>query len=332
MLVLVFSIQPALATHRSSESVPHSQAPGSSVVFEHLTIEDGLSQSAGLRLLQDHQGYLWIGTQDGLNRYDCYDFTVFKHDPDDPDSISYNSIITLCEDRNNNLWIGTWGGGLNRYDTQSGNFSRYEADPANTQSLSNGVVSSLTEDSAGNIWIGTAGGLDVLDPNTGDISRFVADPGGKDTLGSNSIGALFFDRQENLWIGTGAYGAPGTGLYFLDGNSQRVRQVALSCTSSSNISSIVQDEDGMIWIGHGGYSLPGGGLTRYDPANGSCFNFTSDPSDRFSLRADNIIDLYLDAGGLLWITTYGGGRHRMAINTPGEFHSYQNAPGDSSSL
>jgi PAS domain S-box-containing protein len=331
VLVLFFSIHPALATPGKPESFPNVQAPGSSVIFEHLTIEDGLSQNAGLALLQDHQGYLWIGTQDGLNRYDGYEFKIFRHDPDDPTSISNNSVISLYEDRQNNLWVGTWGGGLNRYDPQTGRFSRYETDPAASNSFSHDIVSSLAEDADGKIWVGTGGGLDLLDPATGEISHFRNTEG---AVGFNApaIGALFPDEQGNLWIGTGAYGIPGTGLFLLKGDSQQVRRVVLSCTSAGNVSSIVRDRNGILWIAHGGYSLSGGGLTRYDPSTANCFNYTSDPSDRSSLGMDNVADLYLDADGWLWITTYGGGLHRMDTQAPGTFYSYRNIPGDSSSL
>src|ERR1041384_8118417 len=74
-------------------------APGSIVQFEHLTIEDGLSQNAGLAIFQDSKGYLWIGSQDGLNRYDGYNFKIFKHDPDDLHSISHNSVLAIAEDK-----------------------------------------------------------------------------------------------------------------------------------------------------------------------------------------------------------------------------------------
>ncbi|MBK9600612.1 MAG: hypothetical protein IPO36_02035 [Anaerolineales bacterium] len=104
-------------------------APGSVVRFEHLTIEDGLSQNAGLAIFQDSRGYLWIGTQDGLNRYDGYGFKIYKHDPDDPNSLSHNSILSMGEDKNGSLWIGTWGGGLNRYDPATETFTRYLTDP-----------------------------------------------------------------------------------------------------------------------------------------------------------------------------------------------------------
>ena len=329
ILFLVSSASIAQAHPGSFDTVPVSQAPGSNVIFEHLTIEDGLSQNAGLALLQDHQGYLWIGTQDGLNRYDGYNFTIFKNDPDDPNSLSYNSIIELYEDPNGYLWVGTWGGGLDRYDPKTGAFTRYEPNPENPASLSSTVVPAVVEDASGKLWVGTTEGLDLLDPETGEVSRFQGD---SRILGDNAIGALFLDGQENLWIGTGAYSTPGSGLYLLDRSSQRVRRVALSCTSASNISSIVQDKDGILWLGHGGYSLTGGGLTRYDPTNGSCSNFSSTSATPYSLHAENIVNLYLDAEGWLWIATYGGGLYRMDVDVPGKFYSYRNEPGDSSSL
>ena len=100
-------------------------APPSPMRFEHLSLEDGLSQNSVLAMLQDHRGFLWFGTQDGLNRYDGYTFTVFKNDPDDPNSLSLNSILALHEDDDGALWIGTWGGGLNRFDPSNNVWTRF---------------------------------------------------------------------------------------------------------------------------------------------------------------------------------------------------------------
>ena len=332
LLLLFSNIQPASASHRFSENFPASQAPRSSVVFEHLTIEDGLSQNAGLALLQDSRGFIWIGTQDGLNQYDGYDFEIFKHDPDDPNSISYNSIIALHEDRNGFLWIGTWGGGLNRYDPKSNLFTSYLPNPENQNSISDVTIPALAEDQDGSLWVGTTGGLDLLVPESGEITNFRDDSDNSVSINKKAIGALLIDREQNLWIGTGAYGIPGTGLYLLDESSHEVQQVALECTSSENISSILQDQNGSLWIGHGGYSLPGGGLTRYDPVSQDCTNYGGDPTETGSFGEANIIKMILDSDGWLWITTYEGGLYRMDVDAPGEFYSFSNVPGDSSSL
>src|SRR5512135_2343428 len=112
LFALPFSTSFALPVDKPAADPNFNFAPGSIVRFEHLSSKDGLSQNAGLDIFQDSRGYLWIGSQDGLNRYDGYSFKVYKHDPEDPTSISHNSILKITEDENGILWIGTWGGGL----------------------------------------------------------------------------------------------------------------------------------------------------------------------------------------------------------------------------
>src|SRR5215211_2265369 len=124
-----------------------SLAPGSIIQFEHLTIEEGLSQNAGLAIFQDSWGFLWIGTQDGLNRYDGFAFHIFKHDPDDLRSISKNSVLSITEDKAGYLWVGTWGGGLNRFDPVTETFVRYRNDPSEPSSINHDTVTSIKEDS-----------------------------------------------------------------------------------------------------------------------------------------------------------------------------------------
>ena len=116
-----------------------------------LSAEQGLSQSAVNCLLQDRRGFLWIGTQDGLNRYDGRQFTVLNGEPHDPESLSDNNVTALLESRDGVLWVGTQNGGLNRYDRVSGRFTRYVHDPKNPRSIgSNGVVA-IRQDAAGDL-------------------------------------------------------------------------------------------------------------------------------------------------------------------------------------
>ena len=124
-LLLPFSAGVAAPSRGAAFDIDLNFAPGSIIRFDHLTIEDGLSQNAGLAIFQDSRGYLWIGSQDGLNRYDGYTFKIYKHDPDDPDSLSHNSILTMAEDSDGSLWIGTWGGGLNRFDPATEKFDSF---------------------------------------------------------------------------------------------------------------------------------------------------------------------------------------------------------------
>jgi hypothetical protein len=101
-----------------ADDVPRMQSygQGSEVRFERISVEQGLSQNTVSSILQDSRGFLWIGTSDGLNRYDGTGFKVYRHDPLNPTSLSHNVITALAEDEQGMLWIGTDGGGLNQYD------------------------------------------------------------------------------------------------------------------------------------------------------------------------------------------------------------------------
>jgi len=338
-LITIFGIIfPTLKSVGNSSFFPQISAndpfsyPGVTVRFEHLTIEDGLSQNSAFALFQDRQGYLWIGTQDGLNRYDGYGFTVFKNQPENPNSISQDKILELFQDSQGVIWIGTWGGGLNRFDPTTQSFIRYQNDPDDPTSLSHDLVDVILEDPSGNLWVGTMGGLDLLNRDNEEFTHYRIDPSDANTLSGNAISALYADQQGNLWVGTGAFGVRGYRLNRLDVASGVVERITLNCVAESAISKILQDEQGVLWLAHGGYNLPGSGLTRYDPATNECSNFRSNTNQPNSLSADNVTDLLLDENGALWVATNGGGIDRMDLQNPGIFQHYQNDPYDERSL
>jgi PAS domain S-box-containing protein len=320
-------IQPAAAQTDSP-----SFAPGAHLRFEHITIDDGLSQNAGLALLQDRQGYLWIGTQDGLNRYNGYTITQFKHDPDNPASLSHNSIIALYEDREGYLWIGTWGGGLNRYDPASGQFTRYTPDPANPDSLSHPIVTDIFQDRQGMYWVATFGGLERFDPATSVFSHFRHNPDNPNSLSSDAISALLPAPEGKLWVGSGAFSTPGAGLNLFDpatGAAQRLAQTG-ECLASPNISDLLADAQGNLWIAYGGYGVSGGGLDRYNPDSGTCAHFDNAIAFDNQIVDNNFTDLAFDRDGALWIAGWSGGLWRMAGD--GQFSGIRHNPADPESL
>jgi len=190
--------------------------PGASLRFDHLNSDNGLSQNAILALLQDRQGYIWVATQDGLNRYDGYSFTHFRNIPSDPDSISYNSLSALYEATDGYLWVGTLGGGLNRYDPKTGKFAHYLPAPANPGSLGNPIITTIFPGGVDKLWVGTLGGLDLLDTATGRFTHFHNNGSNMSTLSSNAISVIAKAADGKLWIGTGAYGTSGEGLNLFD--------------------------------------------------------------------------------------------------------------------
>src|SRR6185295_9360786 len=118
-----------------------AMAQKQSIRFQRLGIEQGLSQSNVVCILQDSRGFMWFGTRDGLNKYDGYEFTIYKNKAEDKNSISNNYIQSIKEGKNGCLWIATRGGGLNRYDRQKNRFTSFKHDPNNKYSISSDIVS-----------------------------------------------------------------------------------------------------------------------------------------------------------------------------------------------
>jgi ligand-binding sensor domain-containing protein len=131
------------------------QAQEPIVFFDHISLEQGLSHNTVFSIVQDQDGFLWFGTQSGLNKYDGYTITVFRHDPNNPDSLSNDNAGNLFIDRAGIIWVGTWGGGLNRFDPRTEQSTTYLPDPANPNSLGYDRVQTIFEDRAGYLWIGT---------------------------------------------------------------------------------------------------------------------------------------------------------------------------------
>lgn len=170
-------------------------AQSDNVQFDYISVEDGLSYSFVTCFTQDSTGFIWIGTENGLNRYDGYNFTTYKHNPYDTIGISDNIITALCVDRFGFLWIGTGNGGLNRYDPKKNSFIRFKHNAGNPECLSSNNILSVCQDMCGDIWIGTdRGGLNILQ-NHGDslnqdscsFIKYSYEPGMENCIAGNSI-------------------------------------------------------------------------------------------------------------------------------------------------
>jgi signal transduction histidine kinase/ligand-binding sensor domain-containing protein len=306
--------------------------PGTVIRFDQIRMEQGLSQNAILALLQDSRGYLWVGTQDGLNRYDGYGMTQFKANPNDPNSLSFNSVISLYEDPDGFLWIGTWGGGLNRYNPATNQFTRFLPDPNDPASLSNAVVTSIIQDEHGRMWVGTLDGLDLYYPATGKFIHFHSDIANPTTLSSNAISVITPTEDGKLWIGTGAFGTFGNGLNLFDPSSGETTRFTTygNCLKSPNISSIAVGKNGNLWIGHGGSGLPGGGVDEFDPISSGCWHFEGSYGTQYT--NNNVTRLLFDQDDRLWVTIWGGGLLYMDPDKPGMFANIRHDAADTESL
>lgn len=278
---------------------PQMQSQG--IKFKHITQDQGLSQNSVFCILQDSKGFMWFGTQDGLNKYDGYNFKVYRPDPENPFSLSENNITALCEDRDGNLWIGTISGGLNKFDREKETFIHYRNIPGDLTSLAIDFISVICEDRLGNLWIGTpGGGLDKFNPGTGAFVHYryrEDDPG---SLSSNVINTLCKDSAGLLWVGTGNNGLnefdPRTGT----SKHYRADPADPHKLNSDTITSLCEDHDHKLWVG------TNNGLHRLDRQTGTFTRFISDPDEPFSLSHNNILSLYEDHSGVLWVGTIEG--------------------------
>jgi len=196
-------------------------------VFEHLSIDDGLSSSTVFSILQDDGGFMWFGTINGLNKYDGYTFKVFEYDPEDSTTISNTSAGNIYKDHEGYIWVGTWGGGLNRFCPKTHTAIRYQPDPKDPGSISGIRVQCIFEDSNHRIWAGTySNGLNLLNSETGSFSHYKHEPDNENSLSNNRIWSIAEDSLGYLWIGT-SYGLNRLNLktgkikhYFADPNDE----------------------------------------------------------------------------------------------------------------
>jgi ligand-binding sensor domain-containing protein len=172
-------------------------------VFYKYSTRDGLSQEIIRAITQDDYGYLWIGTENGLNRYDGYIFKVFYNIRGDSNSLPGNNIYCLLPSMDKGIWVGTKYNGLAKYHPGYENFSVFKHDSTNENTLSSNQIQCLLEDSDGNLWVGTAdGGLNHLNIQKNTIKRYNHDKRDLTSLPSNNIIDLAFDDSGKLWIRT----------------------------------------------------------------------------------------------------------------------------------
>ncbi len=263
--------------------------------FSRIGAEQGLSQSVVNCIVQDKKGFLWFGTDDGLNRYDGYEIWVLKNNHEEENSISNNGILSLFEDENEILWIGTNGGGLNSYNPVTQSFHRYLNEEKNPGSISNNVVRTIFEDRDKNLWLGTEEGLNLLDRISGKFTRFSLQHG----LKNDRIWGICQDSEGILWLAT--YGG---GLHSFDISTKKFTQypdVGMDgenrIQNSEKLRSVFFDSKGTLWVGTHGASLG-----TFDIKSKKFFYFTLNEKDPSTV----ITRIFEDSKGVLWIGTRTG--------------------------
>ncbi len=292
-------------------------AQSSYIKFDRITTENGLPQEHVFAILEDQKGFLWLGMESGLARYDGYSFKTYAHNPEDSTSISSNIIRAIFQDKKGYIWIGTDGGGLSRFNPQTEQFSNFKHEPNNLNSLSGNRVYSIAEDKDGAIWVATlTNGLNRIIFNDQDhphcdstvcFTRFRFRPNDPESLADDNIWTMIIDRKNRLWAGTVSAGLDMLDLNkpisenspFVHFQNEPDKQHSIS---SNSVKTVYEDREGILWIG-----TEFRGLNRFDEASGQFHSWQFRQSDPQSLSNNHVSSILQDRDGFFWVGTNGGG-------------------------
>jgi signal transduction histidine kinase/CheY-like chemotaxis protein/ligand-binding sensor domain-containing protein len=246
---------------------------------------------------------MWFGTQDGLNKFDGYEFRVYRNNPNRRNSLSDSYILRVFEDREGRIWLGTEDGGLNLFDRTTDSFRHYKHKPGDPKSLSHNKVMAIAQDKDGKIWVGTyGGGLNLFDPATGTFSHFVHNPANPRSLSHNLVSDIKVDKKGRVWVATF-----GGGLDLLDQarkgfvHYQHIPSDPASL-SLNDITDLHEDAWGRLWV-----ATEGGGLNLFDQERGTFTRFQHSTSNPNSISHNDVIAIEEDCDHNLWIGTRNGG-------------------------
>lgn len=299
--------------------------PGSSLRFRHIGIQNGLAQSTVQAITQDRDGYMWFGTQDGLQRYDGYVFRTYRHVPHDAASLAGNNITALYADRDGGLWIGTADVGLDYLAPGTDRFRHYSHRQDDPGSLASNTINTVWRDHEGRLWVGTDRDLERFDPVAG---RFIHYAIPLHEPNASNVWALFEDSRRRLWVGATHR------LYTYDPKADRLAPfvppaplapLARTLLTHTTVNAITETRDGLLWLatekGLVAMSLDGRVRALYQHRAG----------DPHSLPNGRVRALLEDSAGDIWVGTAFGGVSRLDRSS-GRFTVYQHDATDPASL
>jgi len=327
-------------------------AQPSHINFTSLTSRDGLLSNSVNAILKDRYGLMWIATDDGLNKFDGTNFTVYRHQAGDSSSLRANEILALYEDVRGDLWVGTSGGAISLYDRRKDKFINYPADGGGNGFLPNAVVRSICGDHDGNIWMAQFESPYVLDPATGHITKMDLASYDHDGPAKMSLYCVFADSRGRIWVGT------DKGLFLYNKATHSFLQYRHDSLDGSsllddNVKAMAEDRAGHLWIGtqdglcmmrpdeKGFVRVQEGakavltdinvnaiapdkdgmlwiatmwGLYILDPRTGHFVSYMPEEGNEHSLTSRAIRSIYIDKEGIYWLGTYRGGINKYDRN------------------
>ena len=332
---------------------------GNDIRFAQLHSEQGQLQDEVNHIVQDDRGFLWLGTSDGLRRYDGYGFREYRHDSRDPNSISGATIYALYKDRSGKLWVGS-DAFLDMFDPATEKFTHFSG--PGTAGIE-GLVLDIREDRKGMLWISSYHGLYRVDPTNGQTVHYRHEPNDPSSLGSNILKSTFEEKDQTFWVVTEegldifdretgkvtrhislmngveplrmslfqdragvlwAIFSSKNGLAMVDRATNRVIQYSFNEGSGQNtgVDSICEDVEGNLWLGTGS-----SGLLRLDRSRRQLSRYRNNPQDPESFGAGIVLALLEDREGSIWAGTRSG--VTRFDNKPSPFQIYQPQSGSS---
>lgn len=286
--------------------------------FKNITREDGLSQSTVEAMIQDSKGYIWFGTNDGLNRYNGYEFKVYKDNKNSKNSLVSDYIVDIKEDNEENIWVGT-PSGVSKINSKDDSITNYTTEK-DTGNLSNGNVCEILVTRDGNILVATDDGLNLYDKENDKFNRILHKDG---IITSQSIYSLAEDYNGDIWIGT------ESGLNKVNVKSKKIEKIYASdkenSISGNSICKIYCDNDGYLWIGT--YDE---GLNKINIESNEITVYKNIEKDKTSLSGNDVRNVLQDSNGTIWVCTNGG--LSKYIESKDRFDNYTNKSYDGYSI
>lgn len=311
------------------------------ITFEHYSIDHGMYETNITSVIQDKVGFLWFSTFSGIEKYDGYNFTTYKNNPDDTNSIDNAFANILYQDKDGYIWIGNKHG-FDKFNSSTGIFTHFKTYPAEMETITNNNVLSICEDNEGVLWIGTGDGLYKFFKHTGKILKTILRP---ESINSNIINAIYKDNEGSLWFGTSSgldkydpksgnfihhwnnsnlYNTSSdyyvntifedkSGILWLGTRNGVVAFDPIKMTSvryiqckAIAVSSICEDEYGTLWFG-----TSGNGLYAFDKKTFKYSQYNHSPEERTSISSNVITSVFKERSGTIWITTIDGGINKI---------------------
>jgi signal transduction histidine kinase/CheY-like chemotaxis protein/streptogramin lyase/HPt (histidine-containing phosphotransfer) domain-containing protein len=267
--------------------------------FGLASFSKNLTQQSVTQSFQDSRGALWFITQEGLNKYTGHELENYRFSLATTNSITTDNVTRIAEDSSGDIWIATLGGGLNKYNEITNNFSAIYSNPNDRNTPFSNDILTIFSSNKGVIWLGYINGFSAFYPSNGTFRHYISNSLDIPYLGEVSD---FTETEDGrIWVATQSSGLLEVNPENNEINVYLSEQTSSTSISSNSLSRITTDRKGRIWL-----ATRDSGVSIFDPISRQALNYSHDPSNSNSLSSDRTYDVYEDASGQIWIGTYEG--------------------------